>query len=181
MGWLFTQGQSRRGLVKHLLTGFSEGTDVMDHKTTVYGRRLWVAAHHKETGTKMVILFLLANDVGRGWGYKDITEGKGPCYYDCPLSLLEITGDEGKGKGSMAWRERVRSYHARKKRVFTKGVKVFLYGKVYTVVGPIKKSYLVRSYPGGKLYRAKTADMVLYSEQKNELQTKEGVKCILQY
>ena len=51
---------------------------------------------------------------GHDFGYKDMTEHCGPYYYDCPLSLLEMT-DEPTGESAIAWRKKVRDYHAAKK------------------------------------------------------------------
>ena len=45
-----------------------------------------------------------------GWGYKDMEERVGPCYYSCPLAYLDMVPTANEG-----WRNRVREYHERRK------------------------------------------------------------------
>lgn len=80
----------------------------------VVGNHYW-AAIQVASGRKLVFLALLKGG-GRnmGWGYKDMTEDCGPCYYDCPLSLLAMT-DEPVDGYAVEWRKKVRAYHANKK------------------------------------------------------------------
>jgi hypothetical protein len=47
-----------------------------------------------------------------GWGYKDMDEAMGPCYYSCPLSYLDLVPIDKFG-GNAQWRELVRTYHTR--------------------------------------------------------------------
>ena len=42
-----------------------------------------------------------------GWMYKPMDESMGPCYYSCPLSLLEQAPMEH----NAGWRDKVRAYH----------------------------------------------------------------------
>ncbi len=54
---------------------------------------------------------LAAGGKGEGWGYKDMCESMGPCYYSCPLAYLEMVPVANAG-----WREKVREYHESRRR-----------------------------------------------------------------
>jgi hypothetical protein len=58
---------------------------------------------------------------GGDWGYKDMEESMGPCYYTCPLGFLAMAP-----VASESWREQVRAYHAKHAaaRAALKGVEV---------------------------------------------------------
>ncbi len=111
MGWLFTQGASRKQIADGILKDFAAGVKVLDHASTCYGRRLWVTIE-TDSLTPLVCLFLLDKSNG-GWGYKDMDESMHPYYYDCPLRLLKGSGMHN--EQSQVWREKVRNYHSQRK------------------------------------------------------------------
>jgi len=113
MGWLFQQGATRADIIKRC-TRLQENEHgrwiTLAHCTK--GNVLWavIEHHRKDTGdTKNFIgCFLLAPHKGCGWGYKDIDENMGPCYYTCPPSYLDMAPET-----NAEWRRAVREQHAR--------------------------------------------------------------------
>lgn len=59
---------------------------------------------------------------GQSWGYKDMEEGMGPCYYSCPLSYLDMVPPEKFPNSTNAdWRTKVRKYHEKRSKKLMKG------------------------------------------------------------
>jgi hypothetical protein len=137
----------------HLLKEVTScGFKALDRASTCYGRRLWVAI---EKGTESYIfLFLIDKQRAYGYGYKDMTEGMGPSYHDCPLRLLDATKGES-GEYSQAWRNRVRKYHAdRHQKAKTQiGDKVTVYGKAFQIVDKIRRSFIAIKEETGQRFR----------------------------
>lgn len=131
---------------------WGDSLKVVRHAATSYGRHLWLVCE-KPDGARFIALFLINGNDG-GWGYKDMTEDMGPCYYDCPLAFLDMVPE-----ANARWREKVRAHHAARARVYLPGDAVTVYGKPYTVVSKVKRSYLIRS-PEGTVYRAGPARMM---------------------
>ncbi len=117
MGWLFTQGQSRRQLIEHLTADF----EIADRKNRTFKRycsgNTLFAVHEiirKDSGEIMryIGVYLMQNDKKFGWGYKDMDESFGPYQYGCPLSFFDLVPDPG--GYATAWRQRCREDHARR-------------------------------------------------------------------
>jgi len=49
----------------------------------------------------------------QGWGYKDMEESMGPCYYSCPKKYLDMVPLDQAGTNP-EWRRMVQAYHAQK-------------------------------------------------------------------
>ncbi len=106
MGWLFLdECKTREQIIEHVLR---ETPKVLAHE--VLGDQLWVVAQASDPAVPIVVLFLLDGTSGSGWGYKAIDETMGPCYYACPLALLDMTPGIP-GTYSISWREQVRDFH----------------------------------------------------------------------
>lgn len=158
MGWLFTCDPSfnkARQVSEFRSPGsWSEGTTLLADR--VVGNHYWAALQDK-SGAKFIFLALMkGGGKNSGWGYKDMTEHCGPYYYDCPLSLLEMT-DEPTGESAIAWRKKVREYHAAKKaRAKPAAGLVIQYGKFsYRLIesaGP-RKGWRVVQLETGDTYR----------------------------
>lgn len=112
MGWYGIYGAKPKDLKKNILSEL--GDSLVDHKTTCYGRRLWVVAK-SHTGQKLIGLYLMQKG-GHVWMYKPMDETMHPYYYDCPLSLLKKV-DEPINENSEKWREKVRYYHTQQKKL----------------------------------------------------------------
>lgn len=122
MGWTFNinPGQTKADFVRECLALFRSPCTVERH--AVVGNHLWAIVAHPEMGRE-IVLFLMqkARSSARlgegGWGYKDMTESMGPCYYTCPLAFLDavpVPEGEQRGAWARAWRDKVRAYHASK-------------------------------------------------------------------
>lgn len=116
MGWLYSCDVNFRKqdqIAKFREPGYwAENVKLLADR--VVGNHYW-AAIELASGRKFIFLALLAGGgKDMGWGYKDMTEDSGPCYYDCPLSLLAITDEPTEGY-AVEWRRKVRAHHAKKR------------------------------------------------------------------
>lgn len=79
---------SRKDVVDTLVKMYSNDIfTIIDRKATNFGRHLWMLIQPKQ-GPSFVCLFKLSSYQG-DWGYKAIDESMGPCYWDCPVSLIQ--------------------------------------------------------------------------------------------
>lgn len=115
MGWSFSCVDIGRAAHIAEITSqkhFAAGYTPLAHR--VVGNHIWQLVRIEATGKKFITLDLIAKDRKGGWGYKGMDETWGPCYYDCPLSLLD-QADPIDSDYANAWREKVRAHHAAKK------------------------------------------------------------------
>jgi len=112
MGTYYTRNATKQDIIDGLLADFVIPGCLNIAEHTVIGDKLWLAvepaegAHPKTFG--YIMLFLLMENPGYGWGYKPISEDMGPCYYDCPKHWLDMIPDPKTGY-STSWREKVRA------------------------------------------------------------------------
>lgn len=173
MGWLFTYGQSKQELIEKRVRKEENENGIWEYpEHALKGKCLWKILYHtnKQTGesTKIICLDLIEaqydkNSKGKkefyGYGYKDMDETMGPCYYDCPLSFLEKVPCPNSNYAP-AWRKKVIEYHAQSK-MQKETYSSLAIGKTYslihasipqiTIVGKIKRSF-IGEYQG-KRYR----------------------------
>ena len=140
---------------------YSSKKQIVNEVLASYGEA--VLAHHVSrealyVALKTEILVYRIEKHEDGYYYKPMSEGMNPFYYDCPLKLLALCPGSGTPY-SQEWRDRVRILDARKKRTYQAGQQVQIYGKVYEVVGQVKRSYTVKDLQTGKVYRATTRIM----------------------
>jgi len=96
---------SRNDVVDNLVNQYtSERFSIIDRKATNFGRHLWMLIQPKE-GPSFICLFKLSSYRG-DWGYKPIDESMGPCYWDCPVSLIQ-QADPPTTEYATQWRSRV--------------------------------------------------------------------------
>lgn len=111
MGWLYGWS-SKQQLVDHLNRGLVDDYKLITN--CVRGNCHWQVIEHK-SGKRYIALNLLQSYDGE-WGYKDMDESVGPCYYNCPLSYLDLAPEtEDTGQYAKQWRQSVREYHAQRK------------------------------------------------------------------
>jgi hypothetical protein len=112
MGWDFIKGYTKRDMIDYL----TRQSWVFDYR--VVGRNLWIVggdvhidASGHAGGNRKIVLCLLDNQPGFGWGYKDMTESMGPCEVDCPEVLLNQAPVT-----CQSWRDKVRAYHTSQRK-----------------------------------------------------------------
>lgn len=162
MGWDFTDNISKTELIASL-TQETAGCKVLKHN--VAGNELWVLLETKDTGRKIIALFLLQQDrKHKGWGYKDMTEAMGPYYYGCPtewFSEVPATNAE--------WRAKVidtQAHRVAKRRVKTNlqvGQKLeFVNGTIPAaiVVEAIQPRAIIGRGSDGLLYKVSNAKLL---------------------
>lgn len=108
MGWLFTEGQTKRDLIQHL-TADDDRTSTV--RRCVRGSTLWVLHESNTTGTRFIVGYLMLKDPDTGWGFKDVSEEAGPMDHSCPEGYLDMAS-EPPNDTAARWRDRVRSSHA---------------------------------------------------------------------
>lgn len=120
MGWTFSNW-SRNELIELLVE--TNETETHRYETLAYSLRdnvLWSviqcspkppagAQPHTELPTTIIGCALLERSSG-WWGYKTMKEEGHPFFYNCPLRYLKMAPEQ-----SSAWREGVRTYHARRR------------------------------------------------------------------
>lgn len=135
MGWLYGWAD-KQSLIDHLSEtqeNDSRKWEMLKH--TVRGNTYWGVVQITKKSEGVIVKHIICcrlsssgekNDPYR-WGYKDMDESMGPCYYDCPLSYLDIVNEE-----NADWRQKVREYHARKSQIRNRKIEV---GKTYELIG----------------------------------------------
>ena len=170
MGWDFYADKSRDKayVVAELKEGRDLGDDYKVVACSVVGNHVWRALEcakenprHKP-GHRLLELTLLqgGGKMGMGWGVKYIGESAGPCYYDCPLYLLDMVPCP-EGEWAPKWRESVIEHHAEKaaaaklRAELKPGMVVSVHGLNYKLVMKRAKDWLgVRDgVEGGPYYR----------------------------
>ena len=119
----------------------SEHVEVLDHKSTCYGKHWWVALRNKGTDKSFVVLFKMAK-FDDCWGYKDIDEAMGPNETDCPISLLDLTTEPTEGY-AVDWRKTVREFAKLRTRKFDVGDQVTCHGRPYKITSKRGRSYIL--------------------------------------
>jgi hypothetical protein len=114
MGWLFTQGASRRDIINELTE--ERITDRGEFRTLrkcFRGNTMYALHESGELGKprKWICVYLLQGGANYGWGYKDISEEMGPNEKECPVSYLDAA-DPAPNEHAREWREEVRQLAA---------------------------------------------------------------------
>ena len=148
MGWTSAASWKKKGdVVKAILSEcYGPSRIVVEQKST--GSGLWLLVCDS-AGILRIDFFLIEK-----CAYKDMTESMHPYFYDCPLAFLEAAPEV-----CAEWREKVRAFHAAKARTFKADDRVTIFGEKYTVVGPYKRSWLVRRHKDGREFKARPQDM----------------------
>lgn len=128
MGWLFTCDSTRRGLIAERTEGWdrtnADGLVISStclahcYRGGVFSGVLWSVWERTFTRDGMeadptqrwIQCDLLRHQRDFGWGYKDIEECMGPCYYSCPPKYLGMVPLDQFG-GNAEWREQVVEHH----------------------------------------------------------------------
>jgi len=132
MGWLFSNAFRNTTDIKNELNRQRGNLKIVDQKMTSYGRHIWTL-FETPTGERFINLDLCEYNNDYGWGYKDMDESVGPCYYDCPMSLIEKAG-KTLHHTAQTWRDAVEAHHQKASRKLKEGMTIRLYGNTYTVL-----------------------------------------------
>lgn len=129
------------------------------HATTNVGRNLWVVYEKRDgSGARLLALYLLRSYRGE-WGYKSVSESMGPAETDCPLRFLDMVPLDPKAQYAGPWREKVKAHHAKASATFSEGETVRVFGKLYKVLGRVKRSYRIQSLDTGQVFKCGAAKM----------------------
>jgi len=111
-----TQGQTRAELIERRTRPWeNNGLTARCLAHACVGNVLWTVWEHRRANgatERYIGCDLMAGQRGYGWGYKDMCESMGPCYYSCPLKYLDLA-PEPEGPYAKGWRAKVREHHAR--------------------------------------------------------------------
>jgi hypothetical protein len=120
MGWLFGYGDKRKDVIRSRCEGWVRDDGRAGCRTLkkcIRGNTLWTvreAWHIDDTGVEIKEKWIGCDLMGASdgdWGYKDMCESMGPCYYNCPLEYLDEV-PMPKGEFAQKWRDTVRAYHS---------------------------------------------------------------------
>ena len=160
MGWLFTDGQSRKDLIRHLTTG--NGIKTLKHCTV--GNNLWCVheyPHPNNRVVRFVALYKMAKHTSGGcvgWGYKDIDETMGPYDTSCPESYLTMcTAPEN--LYAYNWRQRVYAIAEQKRRLKI-GTKWKYGNKVYEILKRLSPTAFRVKDQWGDTWRVRTNQLL---------------------
>jgi hypothetical protein len=186
MGTTIHSNTTRKELVEGLLrTQYAvdpkTGVRTGEFKTIAHcfkGNNVW--AVHERTffdGREPLrfVAFYLITRFGQGeWGYKDMDETCGPCYYNCPVSYLDMAPNGAVNDYAKEWRQKVRELAESKKKaaVTCKDLEVGTHfwnvqtGRAFEV---FKSDYvrtprgyvLGRTLNDGKIYKVRNEDVLL--------------------
>lgn len=157
MGWTFSYDNSRREIIARRTQGTTQadGTRWECLRHTAIGNVLWTVwevtpGDTTKPASRFIGCDLLASGgKSMGWGYKDMCESMGPCYYTCPLSYLEMVPPRNE-----EWRAMVREYHAARSRKVSIGDVLIFQGLTIPeakVIGRVKRSLIIEY--GGSHFR----------------------------
>jgi len=102
VGWDFTKGATKADVVRELTAGY--GAKCLAH--CVRGEEFY-GVYESESGQREIVVVVLENNQGFGWGSKVMCESMHPYYFNCPvkyLSMAPVTNE--------AWRAKVRAHHS---------------------------------------------------------------------
>lgn len=97
----------KRRVLRSALVGMREYYAAVEHIAPDGSRTVWAA------------MFLVSLSRGRyevTWGYKDMSENCGPCYYNCPGSVLDLLTPTS-NEAAVNWRDACRRTIARRDRL----------------------------------------------------------------
>lgn len=170
MGWSFSYDQSRSELIAERTRSETQSDgrwNCLRHCTV--GNVLWtvwevIPGQPDKQPFRFIGCDLLAPGGKRmGWGYKDMCESMGPCYYSCPLAYLDMAP-----VANARWREQVRAWHAKRNRKVDVGDVLVFEGLSIPEVKVIEKSgrRLIGEYAGCR-YRIPPKVLALVVEQRS--------------
>ncbi len=173
MGWLITEGATRADIITRRLKGWKDDHGPSYCKTIkgcTVGNVLWMLreSFNGITTSRWIECDLLRRDHGYGWGYKDMDESDGPCYWTCPVSWLDLC-TEPINDTAREWRESVRLAR-RRAASLKKGLSVRLANGLQVTIQKAGRSNVVVRYPSdapryaGMLVRVRIVDVVAEPE-----------------
>jgi hypothetical protein len=128
MGWLFTFGSTRRGLIRERTENWERTSEdgmlvrsvCLAHcfrggrfsgvLWSVWERTLTKCGEPVQPTERWIACDLLRYQRDYGWGYKDMDESMHPYYYSCPAKYLDMVPLDQYG-GNTEWRAGVKRYH----------------------------------------------------------------------
>jgi len=115
MGWTFPyHTDTKRDLIRDLTAPhITEDSVFRTLKSCIRGNVMWALHEGGKVGETRTFIgcYLLAKHGGDTWGYKDMDESMGPCYYNCPISYLDAADEPTEGY-AIEWRKKVRELAA---------------------------------------------------------------------
>lgn len=128
MGTTVVSNTTRKELVEGLLRTQNAvdpktGSKTGEFKTLAHcfkGNNVWAVQERTFLDGREPIRFVafyLITRYGPGeWGYKDMDETCGPCYYNCPVSYLDMAPNGATNDFAKEWRQKVRDLVLAKKQ-----------------------------------------------------------------
>jgi hypothetical protein len=120
MGWLFTQGASRKDIIKHVLQPWENDVRKVETiKHTCVGNTLWAVKRDTNVANNeselYIACYLLSAERNFGWGYKDMDESCCPTQRTCPPSYFDEVPMPNT-EWAQQFRDDCRAFYERRKR-----------------------------------------------------------------
>lgn len=167
MGWTTPYGMSTKKQITDMLIRDLTGSGTHKVlKTATVGNCFWVAMHTVTHGS-FIVLYLLEKHKGE-YSYKDMDETMHPYYYNCPLSLLDLTTTPTNEE--LPWRKEVRKRAAQTANRKSKPIAVgdFVTARssagMYKVIGRYgPRSWRIEDVATKRVYRCGTSRLLYAS------------------
>lgn len=117
MGWLGQQfsGTKKEYFESMVLDGFDAPTKAL--KYTVKGSTAYAVMDVPQRNQRFILVCLIRKDRDGSMMHKLMDESVGPCYYDCPISYLDLVKDfPPVNEYAQKYREDIRKHHEEKKK-----------------------------------------------------------------
>ena len=162
MGWLYSdRWQSQKEVEEHLTVQIGQaGYKVLD-KSSSWGE-FYALCEHPNGQRDIFVALIKGTKPSRykcgEFGYKDMSESMGPCYYNCPERILAKSTDQS--EYAVAWREKCRKLR-KEKSLQTKVLKALKEGdKLLTSFGELifmyhykSTQFVAKRVDSGKVFR----------------------------
>jgi hypothetical protein len=121
MGWTGTHydgyirtAKDKKTAMDEIYNGYKDWGKVL--KSSIVNNVYYAAIHHYKTNSVFATVVLLSIDNSDYFNlnYKDMSEDMGPCYYDCPITILNLL-TKTESDYAKEWRKKCREHIAKKK------------------------------------------------------------------
>lgn len=117
MGWTWTHKPKGQSIKQFFTEEFNGKRGQVVDCAVINLREAYVAYEWTETGKVEAAVCLLSysKDSYYNFGYRDMSEMEGPCFYNCPERILNLLTEPAPNEYAQTWREKCRKNLAKKK------------------------------------------------------------------
>ena len=106
MGWMWTYAYGEKNKQKLMTEELEKYGDIKVLKSSMKGSEYYAACVSARKPEEVwAIVCLVKLDKNGDWGYKDMDETMGPCYYNCPKAIIDLL-TETTNEWALEWRRK---------------------------------------------------------------------------